>query len=127
MESKRQEPKPQDKHAYVLRDKLMEDQKRILKTLMKKYEDILATDFSQISHNKEPKFFHDIELIEGAQLINQKPYQIPLAYKEWVREETRQEEEAKIIRPSNSPWASPIVLAPKKDGSMIVPRKCKDY
>src|SRR3954466_2050131 len=66
MESKRQEPKPQDKHAYVLGDKLTEEQKKILQITMKKYEDILATNFEQISHKKEPKFFHDIELIEEA-------------------------------------------------------------
>ena len=94
---------------------------------MKKYKDILATDFGQISHKKELKFFHDIELIEGAQLINQRPYWIPPTYKEWVREETRQEEEAKIIRLSNNPWTSSIVLVLKKDRSMIVPRKYKDY
>ena len=49
---------------------------------MKKYEDILTIDFEQISYKKELKFFHDIELIEEAQPINQRLYWILPAYKE---------------------------------------------
>ena len=32
--------------------------------------------------------------------------------------------EAKVIRPSNSPWSAPIIVIPKKDGTV---RMCIDY
>ena len=58
------------KYTYVLEDKLTKEQKRVLQVIMKKYENILTINFGQISHKKELKFFYDIKLIEGAQLIN---------------------------------------------------------
>ena len=52
------------------------------------------------------------------------PYRHPPAYEKWVKEEIQQLLNAGIIRKSTSPWASPIILVPKKDG---VPRMCVDY
>ena len=56
--------------------------------------------------------------------IRQKPYRIPYAKRELVKKELEEMLEAKVIRPSMSPWASPIVLVPKKDGKV---RFCVDY
>jgi len=56
--------------------------------------------------------------------IHQRPYRVPYAKRELVEKELRGMLEAKVIRPSTSPWASPIVLVPKKDGGV---RFCVDY
>ena len=56
--------------------------------------------------------------------IRQRSYRLPFSKRETV--ETCVEEMLRdgVIRPSDSPWASPITLVPKKDGST---RFCVDY
>ena len=56
--------------------------------------------------------------------IQQKPYRVPYAQRDLVKQELDRMLQANVIRPSTSPWASPIVLVPKKDGSV---RFCVDY
>ena len=52
------------------------------------------------------------------------PYRVPDRLKEGVRAEVNKLVELGIVVPSNSPWASPVVPVPKKDGSV---RVCIDY
>lgn len=56
--------------------------------------------------------------------IRQKPYRIPYLKQPIVEKHINDMLQAEVIRPSTSPWASPIVLVPKKDGSL---RFCVDY
>ena len=56
--------------------------------------------------------------------IRQCPYRIPQAYREKVKKEIEEMEENGIIRKSKSEWASPLVIVPKKDGSL---RLCVDF
>ena len=48
--------------------------------------------------------------------ICQKPYTLPLKHYSWVQQEIETLEQAGIIKKSLSPWASPIVVVPKKSG-----------
>ena len=61
--------------------------------------------------------------------ISQKPYTIPLKHQEWVKNEIDILEKAGIIERSISPWASPIVIVPKKLNPLEPPsmRLCVDY
>ena len=52
------------------------------------------------------------------------PYRIPNKLKEGVRAEVEKLVELGIVVPSTSPWASPVVPVPKKDGTV---RVCIDY
>ena len=66
---------------------------------------------------------HEIHVGDSAP-IRQKPYRIPYSRREVVKRELGEMMEAGVIRPSTSPWASPIVLVEKKDGGI---RFCVDY
>ena len=49
--------------------------------------------------------------------IKQRPYRLPFSQRELVLEHIDKMLKAGIISPSQSPWASPIVIVDKKDGS----------
>lgn len=50
----------------------------------------------------------------------QAPYRLPHAYREIVQKELQEMQRDGTIEPSTSEWASPIVLVPKKDGSLCM-------
>ena len=56
--------------------------------------------------------------------IRQYPRRLPYAYREKTRKQIAEMLDQGIITPSRSPWASPIVLVKKKDGTF---RFCIDY
>ena len=56
--------------------------------------------------------------------IRQKAYRIPYSCREAAKKELDEMLTSGVIRPSTSPWASPIVLAEKKDGGL---RFCVDF
>ena len=56
--------------------------------------------------------------------INSAPYRCSPKEREAIREQISKMLKDRIIQPSTSPWASPVVLIPKPDGSL---RFCIDY
>ncbi|XP_076043867.1 uncharacterized protein LOC143026959 [Oratosquilla oratoria] len=65
---------------------------------------------------------HDVET-EGALPIRQRPYRLNAFKREYVRAEVQRLQELGILEPSHSPWASPVVLVTKPDGSMRLLRR----
>ena len=66
---------------------------------------------------------HPID-IGDSRPVKQRPYRIPVHLNAVVNNQVNDMLERGIIRASNSPWSSPIVLAPKKDGDY---RFCVDF
>ena len=99
-------------------EQLSQEQKQSLKQLIGEFNDVFSnapgrTDLAE----------HTIQT-GAAKPVRQQPYRMPHAYHDTVKQDLREMEEASIIKPSTSKWASPIVLMPKKDGTL---QMCVDY
>ena len=89
--------------------------------LMKKSTDIFALDDSELGCTNVTS--HRIDTGDH-QPIKQMPYRTPIIYRDKITQMVNEMEKRGIVRPSSSPWASPVVLVPKKDGSL---RFCVDF
>ena len=70
------------------------------------------------------RIMHEIDTGDNRP-IRQHPRRIPYGEaREEATKQVRELQEAGLIRPSNSPWAQPIVIVRKKDGTW---RMCVDY
>ena len=66
---------------------------------------------------------HDVD-VNGARHIRQAPYRLNTNKRQFLQAETQRLLDGGIIERSSSPWASPVVLVPKKGGTY---RLCVDY
>ena len=67
---------------------------------------------------------HGIDLNPGSKPVSRPSYRLSVSEASEVERQLADYLQRGFIRPSNSPWASPILLVKKKDGSM---RMCVDY
>lgn len=88
----------------------VEERKAILK-LCKQYEEIFFKDSHKLSFTNQVK--HEINLT-NERPISSKSYRYPFIHKEEVKKQIDKMLDQGIIRPSYSPWSSPIWIVPKK-------------
>jgi hypothetical protein len=67
---------------------------------------------------------HPITLIDDSKPINKRPYRLPFHQKNAMEELIKHMLINKMIRPSISPYSSPVIIVKKKDGTW---RMCVDY
>ena len=118
--------------APVHRKVLLEDKNISPKTqeafdkLCKKYDDIISKNSGDIGKIMLVEMEIDIG---NHPPIASKPHTLPLKHYDWVQREIETLEKAGIIKRSISPWASPVVIVPKKSTPGEPPRRrmCIDY
>ena len=90
-----------------------------IRTLLRKFNSMWSGELGEI-----PVMEHRIDLVPGARPYAQHPYRAGPHARKFEEEEVDRMLRKGVIEPSQSPWASPVVLVPKKDGKL---RFCVDY
>ena len=100
--------------------------KRIFDELCEEFKDVFSKDSADLG--KTPLLKMEIPTGDNPP-VSQRPYTLALKHIQWVQEEIETLERAGIITKSISPWASPIVIVPKKTAPGEPPRRrmCVDY
>ena len=105
---------------------ITDEHQQAFKELCREFNDIFSVHSGDIG--KTP--FLEVDIDTGDSLpITQKPYTLPLKHTEWVQRELEILEKAGVIVRSVSPWASPIVVVPKRTAPGEPPkwRLCVNY
>ena len=98
-----------------------EDQQKRVRSVIEKYSFLFAMDSLDLGRTDMVK--HHIDLTDYTP-IKDRYWRIPPHQYEEVQKHLKEMLDIGAIRRSNSPWASPVVLVRKKDGSL---RFCIDF
>ena len=105
---------------------ITEVQQNAFRELCNEFEDIFSIDSGDIGKTS----LIEMGIDTGDSLpITQKPFTLPLKHATWVQKELEILEKAGVIVRSVSPWASPIVIVPKRTAPGEPPKRtlCMDY
>ena len=98
---------------------LTADREAKLREMLEEFQSMWDGHLGEINITK-----HRIEVVPGTRPIRQHPYRTGMRAKVFEASEIEKMLRDNVIRPSKSEWASPVVLAPKNDGTL---RFCVDY
>ena len=92
---------------------LNEDQKAQLNTLLSEYSDLFANH--SYDSGRTHLAGHEIS-VENVTPVKQRPYRVSHVNEPKIQQHLPDMLQHDIIRPSQSPWSSPIIIIGKKDG-----------
>ena len=115
-----------DRKVKLQDAEVLDKYKEEFEEVCEEYNDIFSKDSSDIG--KTPLITMEIETGDSPPVC-QRPYDLPLKHIDWVQRELDTLEKAGVITRSVSPWASPIVIVPKRTALGEPPKKrlCVDY
>ena len=105
------------------RSDLSLSQRRALIDLLREYSHLFARDSANPGHVDPAIFNFDIDT-QGHTPVTCAPYRVSPAQRAVIRDHVQKMQDAGIVVPSTSPWASPVVLVPKPGGEI---RFCVDF
>ncbi|MCO5555335.1 hypothetical protein L7F22_008881 [Adiantum nelumboides] len=95
-----------------------------LSKFLNQFQDVFIDDIRGELPPKRRDDDHAIELIPGSSPPNKPPYRVSQAQQEEIMRQVNELVEKGIVRPSSSPFCSPVLLVHKKDGTYCM---CVDY
>ncbi|KAH7624275.1 putative Transposon Tf2-6 polyprotein [Nannochloris sp. 'desiccata'] len=98
------------------------DVSKKIERLLSDYADLFPTSSPGLP--PERGIVHEIKLKQGTAPVHRTPYRMSVAQEDELRKRLKELLDLGLIRHSKSPWASPVLFVPKKDGSL---RFCVDY
>ena len=110
-----------DENLNIESGDLTTNQKDDLKNLIYEYADLISTKDTDIGRTHLAT--HEVDTGSHPPIC-QKPYRVEFKNRHVVEEEVEKMLSIDLIEPAKSPWASPVVLIPKPDGSV---RFCVDF
>ena len=108
-------------HSYNIGLDISSKQSKSLITLLDKNNNLFVDNIKDLTQTNILQATFDTG---GSPPIKQRPYKNPLARQHKLDEQINEMLEAGIVSPSSSPWSSPVVIVPKRDGTQ---RICIDY
>ena len=101
---------------------LSEDQITTLKQVLWEYRDIFQLPGQSLGHTSIIK--HQIKLLPGSKVVKTAPYRCNPKMREEISKQVQDMLDQGIIKPSESPFSSPVVLVKKPDNTL---RFCVDF
>ena len=103
-----------------------QEHRQAFEELCEEFADVFSQDSGDLG--KTPLMKMEIPMGDNPPM-SQRPYGLALKHVQWIQEEIETLERAGVIMKSISPWASPIVIVPKKTSLGEPPRRriCVDY
>ena len=105
---------------------ITDETRRLFEDVCNKYEKAFSKNNKDIGRTQ----LIEMEIDTGNSVpLAQSPYMLPLKHYDWVRNEIETLEKARVIERSLSPWASPVIVVPKKSAPDEPPCRwlCMDY